>query len=65
MFINIMIGAVIFGYAGWSLYRFTIKSKEGKCASCSSNKSCASACDESTPAEVTFYTRYREEHSLK
>lgn len=65
MLVNIIIGAAIFGYAGWSLYRFTVKSREGKCSSCSSNKSCASACDENEPAEVAFYTRYREENPVK
>ena len=65
MLVNIVIGAAIFGYAGWSLYRFAVKSREGKCSSCSSSKSCASTCDENEPAEVTFYTRYRNENSLK
>ncbi|WP_445505717.1 FeoB-associated Cys-rich membrane protein [Niallia sp. 03091] len=40
MFINILIGGLIFLYAGFSLYRFIKKSKEGKCASCSISKSC-------------------------
>jgi len=43
--INIVLGAVIFGYAGYSLTKFIKKSKKGKCAACSLNKSCqASSC---------------------
>lgn len=32
----------VFGYAGWALYRSIRKSKEGKCAACSSKKTCCS-----------------------
>ena len=42
MVANILIGAAIFGYAGWAIYRFIQKSKQGKCAACSSNDSCPS-----------------------
>ncbi|MBP1932107.1 FeoB-associated Cys-rich membrane protein [Ammoniphilus resinae] len=45
MLINILLGVLIFGYAGWTLYRFVRKSKEGKCAGCSIKNSCKSACD--------------------
>ncbi|WP_047154438.1 FeoB-associated Cys-rich membrane protein [Aneurinibacillus tyrosinisolvens] len=45
MIANLAIGALIFGYAGWALFRFVKKSKQGKCASCSMNKSCQAACD--------------------
>ncbi|MFD3447980.1 FeoB-associated Cys-rich membrane protein [Microbacteriaceae bacterium 4G12] len=38
--INIVIGALIFGYAGYSLTKFIKRSKKGKCAACSLNKSC-------------------------
>jgi hypothetical protein len=44
MFVNILIGAAIFGYAGWMMVRHIKKSKEGKCAACSLNKSCSSSC---------------------
>ncbi|MFT8320725.1 MAG: FeoB-associated Cys-rich membrane protein [Bacillus sp. (in: firmicutes)] len=40
MFINVLIGGLIFLYAGFALYRFVQKSKQGKCASCSISKSC-------------------------
>jgi hypothetical protein len=45
MIANLAIGALIFGYAGWALFRFVKKSKQGKCASCSMNKGCQAACD--------------------
>ena len=44
MIINIVLGAAIFGYAGWALIRHINKSKEGKCAACSLKSSCASNC---------------------
>ncbi|HAQ06849.1 MAG TPA: FeoB-associated Cys-rich membrane protein [Bacillus bacterium] len=44
MLINLLIGGVIFGYAGWAFYRFIMKSKEGKCAACSIQNSCSSNC---------------------
>lgn len=43
--INIVLGALIFGYAGYSLTKFVKKSKQGKCAACAINKSCASSCE--------------------
>jgi hypothetical protein len=45
MIANIIIGAAIFGYAGWAFKRFINKSKKGKCAACSLNQSCSSQCD--------------------
>ncbi|HDX9576893.1 TPA: FeoB-associated Cys-rich membrane protein [Bacillus pseudomycoides] len=42
MIVNIVIGAVIFGYAGYTLMNFVKRSKKGKCAACSLNKSCKS-----------------------
>ncbi|MEG6573540.1 FeoB-associated Cys-rich membrane protein [Caldibacillus debilis] len=36
-----IIGALIFGYAGFALVRFFRKSKEGQCAACSLNRYCA------------------------
>jgi len=41
MIVNIVIGAVIFGYAGWALIRHLKKSKEGECGSCSSKSTCS------------------------
>jgi positive regulator of sigma E activity len=46
MIVNIVIGAGIFGYAGWSLFRFVKKSKQGKCASCEMRKGCETACND-------------------
>lgn len=42
MIINIILGAAIFGYAGWALVRFINKAKQGKCAGCHAQKSCSS-----------------------
>lgn len=42
--IDIVIVAVIFGYAAFALYRGFKKSKKGACASCSQQKSCSAAC---------------------
>ncbi len=40
MVANIVIGGLIFGYAGWVLWKYIKKSKEGKCAACAVKKSC-------------------------
>lgn len=47
MIANILIGALIFTYAAWTLYKFVKKSKQGKCASCSDSPNCesSSCCD--------------------
>ncbi|WP_416827005.1 FeoB-associated Cys-rich membrane protein [Ectobacillus polymachus] len=42
--INIIFGVIIFGYAGYSLYKYMKKSKQGKCATCELNQSCKSSC---------------------
>ncbi len=52
MVANFVIGAVIFGYAGWALVRFIQKSKKGKCAACEAKKTCSSSC--CTPAQQTI-----------
>jgi hypothetical protein len=44
MLFSIVAGVAIFGYAGWSLVRYAHKTRQGKCAACSLNKSCQSAC---------------------
>ncbi|MBS4223731.1 FeoB-associated Cys-rich membrane protein [Lederbergia citrea] len=44
MFISIILGAIIFGYAIFTLYRFVKRSKMGKCAGCSLSKNCSAAC---------------------
>ena len=45
MFASILIGLLIFGYAGFTLYKFFKKSKQGVCATCSLKKSCQAKCD--------------------
>jgi FeoB-associated Cys-rich membrane protein len=40
--VNSVIGTVIFGYAGYTLFNFVKNNKKGKCAGCSKNKSCQS-----------------------
>ncbi|HAL00611.1 MULTISPECIES: FeoB-associated Cys-rich membrane protein [Exiguobacterium] len=45
-FIDILIGLIVFGYAGFSLVRFTKKAKKGKCATCEVEPTCETACDE-------------------
>ncbi|TCP70643.1 FeoB-associated Cys-rich membrane protein [Baia soyae] len=47
MIANLLIGILIFGYAGWTIMRFVRKSKQGKCATCSLNKRCSSVCNDS------------------
>ncbi|PJO40461.1 FeoB-associated Cys-rich membrane protein [Lysinibacillus xylanilyticus] len=42
LLINILIGCIIFGYAGFTLYKSIKKQKKGKCAACSLQKSCSS-----------------------
>ncbi|RDI47728.1 FeoB-associated Cys-rich membrane protein [Falsibacillus pallidus] len=44
MIASILIGLLIFGYAGFTLYKFIKKSKEGVCGTCSLKKSCNSKC---------------------
>lgn len=41
MLANIIIGGLIFGYAGWAMWKFIKRSKQGKCASCDAKKSCS------------------------
>jgi len=48
MIVNIIIGGLIFGYAGWALYKFIKKSKQGKCAACSVKNSCNTSCSSET-----------------
>lgn len=43
IFANVLIIAAILGYAGWTVTRHVKRSKEGKCAACSSKKTCESA----------------------
>ncbi|MGN8844424.1 FeoB-associated Cys-rich membrane protein [Niallia sp. Sow4_A1] len=44
MIASIVIGIVIFGYAGWAFIRHVKKSKEGKCSSCREETSNTSSC---------------------
>lgn len=53
MLINIVLGAGIFGYAGWSLFRFVKKSQKGQCASCAVKKSCQTNCSSTPAQEIT------------
>jgi len=42
MLANIILGTVIFGYAGFAFYRHIQKSKQGKCAACAVKDACNS-----------------------
>ncbi|WP_054954670.1 FeoB-associated Cys-rich membrane protein [Paenibacillus dakarensis] len=44
MLASIIIGVLIFGYAGWTLFSYIKKTKKGKCAGCSLAKTCSSSC---------------------
>ncbi|UNK18348.1 FeoB-associated Cys-rich membrane protein [Paenibacillus sp. N3/727] len=64
MLASILIGVLIFGYAGWTLLSYVKKTKKGKCAGCSMAKTCASACDDVSgpstthiPADPDLYSR--------
>lgn len=53
MLASILIGVLIFGYAGWTLLSYVKKTKKGKCAGCSLSKTCVSSCgDMSKPSQV-------------
>ncbi|MCD7035165.1 FeoB-associated Cys-rich membrane protein [Metabacillus sp. GX 13764] len=41
MLVSILIGVLIFGYAGYTIFKHIQKSKMGKCASCELNKACS------------------------
>ncbi|MGC4377936.1 FeoB-associated Cys-rich membrane protein [Fictibacillus sp. Mic-4] len=58
MVISVVIGVLIFAYAGFTLYRFVKRSKMGKCAGCSLNKSCTTACSEVKEETIPFSARY-------
>lgn len=38
--ISILLGILIFGYAGWMLIRFIKASRKGKCATCAIKEAC-------------------------
>ncbi|MGA8943723.1 MAG: FeoB-associated Cys-rich membrane protein [Thermoactinomyces sp.] len=42
MIVNLLLGTLIFGYAGWAIYRRFKISKQGKCEGCSAKDSCCS-----------------------
>jgi hypothetical protein len=66
MIIDILIGTLIFAYAGWTLVKFIRKAKLGKCAACASNDTCQTGCGEVTiHNRKTFYEQYRSDHPLK
>ncbi|WP_281941618.1 FeoB-associated Cys-rich membrane protein [Paenibacillus tyrfis] len=56
MVFSIIAGVVIFGYAAWSLVRYVRKTRQGKCAACSLNKTCLSGCSDATYADVSAST---------
>ncbi|MFB7642608.1 FeoB-associated Cys-rich membrane protein [Peribacillus butanolivorans] len=60
MLVSFILGALIFGYAVFTLYRFVKRSKMGKCAGCSISDKCASACSGSSTKEqnISFSTKY-------
>ncbi|MBA4602380.1 FeoB-associated Cys-rich membrane protein [Thermoactinomyces sp. AMNI-1] len=41
MIVNLLLGSLIFGYAGWTIYRRFRISKQGKCQSCSIKDNCS------------------------
>lgn len=43
LIINLLIGCVIFGYVGFTLYKSIKKQKAGKCASCALQKDCSTS----------------------
>ncbi|WP_077701899.1 FeoB-associated Cys-rich membrane protein [Virgibacillus dokdonensis] len=53
MIVNIFLGLIIFGYAGWMMFRHIKKSKQGKCAACPLNKSCSGSCSETESTSMT------------
>ncbi|WP_088810615.1 MULTISPECIES: FeoB-associated Cys-rich membrane protein [unclassified Listeria] len=42
IFVNLLLGGLIFGYTIFALVRFTKKSRQGKCAACELKKTCES-----------------------
>jgi hypothetical protein len=40
MIISVVIAALIFGYAGWAVWRGVKKSNEGKCSGCHNTPAC-------------------------
>ncbi|WP_114570389.1 FeoB-associated Cys-rich membrane protein [Exiguobacterium flavidum] len=44
--IDVILGALIFGYGGYSLYRYMNKAKKGKCATCEIEPTCKTACED-------------------
>jgi hypothetical protein len=52
--IDILLGGLIFGYAGWTIYRYAKKSKEGKCANCAVSSTCKmNACTRTDQSPLT------------
>ncbi|MFJ5622514.1 FeoB-associated Cys-rich membrane protein [Peribacillus loiseleuriae] len=57
MVASVILGALIFGYAVFTLYRFVKRSKMGKCAGCSLSKTCSTACSP-TDQKISFTTKF-------
>ncbi|MBB6671396.1 FeoB-associated Cys-rich membrane protein [Cohnella nanjingensis] len=49
MILNIGLGLLIFGYAGWTLVRYIRKTKQGKCAGCALSETCQTGCSTVMP----------------
>ena len=57
MIVSVILGALIFGYAAYTLVRFVKKSKMGKCATCSLSQSCSTSCSIPSDAGAAFVSR--------
>lgn len=49
MVFSIVMGMLIFGYAGWTLVRYIRKTRQGKCAACSLSETCQTGCSSVGP----------------
>ncbi|MFB5675043.1 FeoB-associated Cys-rich membrane protein [Paenibacillus terreus] len=53
MLVSIVIGMLVFGYAGWTITAYVRRTKAGKCAGCSLSDSCgASRCSPASRQET-------------
>lgn len=64
MIASVIIGVLIFSYAGYHIYRFVQKtSKEGACGTCSLKKSCQGGCSTVSAKERQQIIKKNKEHS--
>ncbi|MFM9278609.1 FeoB-associated Cys-rich membrane protein [Paenibacillus jiagnxiensis] len=55
MLVSIVIGILVFGYAGWTIAAYVRRTKAGKCAGCSLSDSCgASQCSPAPRPEAKY-----------